>query len=892
MALATRSHAVHERVEHCAGLAPEQVFSELGVPEEGLSTAQADEMREKYGRNEVSEQEKDSVLRRLRRAFINPFTLMLLILASLSLLTYTIFSYDFNGSAGTTVIILTMLLASGGVRFFEEMRAKRLTEGLVQLVDTTVQVCRDGRWRQLDSEELTVGDRVRLDAGDRVPADIRLVKVQDFFVSQSMITGESGILEKTPDALNCAAQALSDYNNTVFLGSTVTGGVCEGVVMAVGKDTVYGSLSLGRNDHKHEFDQGENEVAWVLIRFMALLVPLVFAACGLTKGDWLDAFLFALSVAVGLTPELMPMVITACMARGSVKVSRQEIVVKNMNAMQTFGSMDVLCVDKTGTLTGDKVQLEYYMDVLGNESGETLDCAYLNSYHHTGLSNHLDLAILQARDMPGRAGYFADLAQRYEKLDELPFDYDRRLASVLLRDKSRQETDNCSNLLIVKGGIREVAQRCSCVRYHGEDRKADADEEESIQAVVDEMLEDGMKVLAVACKNLEKDTLCQDDERDLALLGYLAFFDAPKQSAASALRKLKDLNIEVKVLTGDQADVAASVCRRLGVETDVVYTGRDLENMDERKLSEVAEEGRIFAELSPKQKVQLVESLQNAGHEVGFLGDGMNDLPAEVQADTGISVDTAMEAVKDSADVILMKKDLDVLDDGVVEGRKSFVNMTRYVKITASTNFGNILAIVIASVILPFLPMTAVQLLMLNLLYDMLCLALPWDRVDSELCARPLGWSADTIGRFMVFFGPISTAFDLITFAFLFFFLCPAMCGGSYAALDAGMQAQFISLFQTGWFLESMWTQVLILYLLRTERIDFLKSRTSVPVMTVTLTGIILYTVMTFTPAGSIAGLTSMPFSYFIFIAVMVIAYMASVTLAKQCYLKRYGRLI
>ena len=526
------------------------------------------------------------------------------------------------------------------------------------------------------------------------------------------------------------------------------------------------------------------------------------------------------------------------------------------------------------------------MDILGNENQTVLELAYLNSLYHTGVKNHLDGALLQCSEMPGRGLHFQELAARHPKLDELPFDYERRFASILVR---RGE----ENLLIIKGSIDEVCRRCSSVEYKGERHAISGDGMESVRAIVDEMLEDGMKVLAVACKPLKEATLSQADEHDFTLLGYLAFFDAPKESAAGAIQKLRKLHVGVRVLTGDHRDIAISVCRRLGIDTTQTLTGRELAQLGEDELPVKIEHTTLFAELSPRQKVQVVQHLQANGHTVGFLGDGMNDLPAIVEADVGISVDTAAEAVKEGADVILLKKDLNVLEEGIQEGRRAFANVSKYIKITASSNFGNILSIVIASVFLSFFPMTSLQLLLLNLLYDTLCLVLPWDHVDVETCSRPLEWSGRTLGRFMRFFGPISSCFDILTFSYLFFVLCPAVCGGSFASLaGSGEALRFIALFQTGWFLESMWTQVLILHLLRTPKVPLLQSRPSRPVMLVTLLGTLFFTVLTFTPAGIPLGLTPLPPVYFGFLAIVVSLYLLWITLAKGWYIRRYRELL
>lgn len=877
---------IHRRVLDYAYTDTETLYRDFHISEQGYTEKQVEESRTQYGSNILSGRASDTVLYRLCRAFVNPFAIILLILASISFVTDVLLASNFSRNMTTVIIILSMLLISGVVRFMQELRAKSVADHLTGMIASNILVRRNNKWVGLSSTELVVGDQVRLLAGDRVPADIRLTAADDLFVSQSVITGESAILEKNTDVLvQEKARSYGEYTNIAFMGSAVIGGTAEGVVLAVGKDTVYGGFSGTQSSEKNGFDQGAGSIAWVLIRFMTILIPVVFVACGITQGDWFSAFLFALSVAVGLTPEMLPMVINACLAKGSAIMGSKQTVVKNINAMQGFGSMDILCVDKTGTLTGDSLILEYYMDILGNESQAVLDLAYLNSLYHTGVSNHLDAAILRYQEMPGKDGHFQELEKLHPKLDELPFNHERKFASVLVKGKEK-------NLLIIKGSVDEVCRRCGFVEYKGNRNVMEENGLASVHAVVDEMTEDGMKVLAVAYKELGQDYLDTKDEQNFVLLGYLAFFDAPKQTAAAAISKLQKLHVGIRVLTGDQESVAISICRRLGIDTAETLTGAQLENLSDDEAPIKIERTTVFSELSPKQKAQIVQTLQSNGHTVGFLGDGMNDLPAVVESDVGISVDTAAEAVREGADVILLKKDLNVLEEGIKEGRKAFANVSKYIRITASSNFGNIFSIVVASVFLPFFPMTSVQLLLLNLLYDMLCLVLPWDNVDEEICARPLEWSGRTLGRFMRFFGPISSFFDIITFSYLFFVLCPSVCGGSFAALAEGGQLRFIAVFQTGWFLESMWTQVLILHLLRTQKVPMLQSRPSRPVMVVTMLGILFFTILTFTPVGTLIGLTALPLSYFGFLVVIVLLYLLFVTLAKGRYLKKYHELL
>ena len=876
-----------ERLRRYAREDVETLYRELRVTPAGLSREQIPRIREKYGENRIGYRTEEGPGARLRRAFITPFSVILLVLAAVSFVTDVWLDSNFSRNGTTVALILLMLVAGGAVRLLQERRAGSAADRLIGERAITVSVRRGGQVLRIPAEELVVGDVVLLSTGDRVPADLRLTGVHGLFVSQSLLTGESTVLEKTVYPLPPGGSAaLSACSNLAFTGSSVLSGSGEGVVLAVGPHTVYGSYLRELQETRRSFDQGANSIAWVLIRFMATLVPVVFVISALTRGDWGTSFLFALSVAVGLTPEMLPVVINACLARGSAAMGRKQTIVKNINAMQSFGSMDVLCVDKTGTLTGDEIHLEYYLDILGEESGTVLDCAYLNSLCHGGPSNHLDRAILACSGMPGREAHFQALGQRVRKWDELPFDYTRKCASVLLSDGEGEP------FMITKGAVEQVYARCRRVFHRGETVEIDPADAGGVHTVVDEMLEDGMKVLAVAGRRLPgKQKLCPEDERELTLLGYLVFFDAPKRSAAQALGRLRELHVRVKVLTGDHRSVAGSVCRRLGIPAEQILTGEALMALTEDARITAVEQTDVFAELTPGQKSELIRLLRENGHTVGFLGDGMNDLAAMTSADVGISVDTAAPAAKEAADVILLKKDLNVLEQGILEGRRAFANMSKYIHITASSNFGNIFSIVLASAFLPFLPMTSIQLLLLNLLYDLLCMTLPWDRVDGEDCGRPSIWSGHTLGRFMRFFGPVSSLFDLLTFAFLYWVLCPSLLGGGYAALSGAMQEQYAMLFHTGWFLESMWTQVLILHMLRTRHIPFVQSRASGVVWLVTSGGLLALTAVVYTPAAAWLGLTPLPGVYFLFLAGMVLCYMLLVTLAKRYYLRRYHTL-
>ena len=878
------------RIKKYAYREASQIYQEIGASPDGLSHEQVEAMREKYGANSFAERKNDTTIRRLRRAFINPFNIILFILGIISLMTDVFLVSNFARNATTAIIIFSMILISGAIRLIQELRAKNAAQQLDRLIHESITVKREGELIEIPAEELVAGDIVLLSAGDRVPADIRLTEVTDLFVSQAAITGESAILEKNCCALSYSSlETLTQLENLAFMATTVISGKGEGIVLAVGKDTLYGSFAKPDSDDKKSFQKGANSIAWVMLRFIAVLIPIVFALLGITGGKWLESFAFALSVAVGLMPEMLPMVITACLARGSLTMSRKQTIIKDINAMQGFGSMDVLCMDKTGTLTNESILLEYYMDVLGNESSEVLDLAFLNSFYHSGVRNPIDNAILACQTMPGRETHYTDLLTQYQKIDEIPFDYARKFVSTLVTDK------NGESQLIMKGDIYHIVDRCSHVEYRGEILPIEKGGMQSVSSVVDEMLQDGMKVLAVARKNVgQQNQIIPADETDMILMGYLAFFDAPKKTAKVSVAALKRLKVTPKILTGDQAEVAVSVCRRVGISSETVLTGANLDEMTDSELSTAVEEIHVFAELTPGQKVRLVSALGQNGHTVGFLGDGINDIPALCEANVGISVDTAVDAAKDAADVVLLQKDLGVLEQGILEGRKTFTNMLKYIKITASSNFGNILSIVCASAFLPFLPMTSVQILLLNLLYDVLCIILPWDNVDEEETVSPRDWSGRTLGRFMLSFGPISSLFDIVTFLFLYYFLCPMLCGGAtYLNLtDPALRLQYVYFFQTGWFLESMWTQVLILHFLRTRRIPFVQSRPSAPVISITLAGIVAFTAITFTKGASLFGLTKLPLWYFVFLLIVALLYMLLTTVVKTFYQKKYYELI
>lgn len=877
---------LEQSLRQAAAAAPEKIYEIYHTSAQGLTQAQAQQHKQ-YGRNHTPHQQTHTVWQSLYHAFVNPFSVVLFVLTVLSFITDIWFSSNVSRSSLTVWLMVCMLLLSGAVRFLQEQKAARAAKKLLEPIRTHVMVCRDGVWQQIEQEELVVGDLIRLTAGEHVPADMRLLETKDCFVSQAVLTGESAIVQKNVhQAPPIDSMPYWAWNTLAFAGTTMISGSAQGIVLEVGTHTIYGAQMRRIGGRKQGFTKGANDIAWVLIRFMAILVPVVFLVSGVIQENWMTGFLFALSVSVGLIPELLPMVINACLAKGSAVMGKQKTIVRHINAMQSFGSMDVLCMDKTGTLTNDAILLEYYLDILGNESQTVLDLAYLNSFYHSGTANHLDQAVLRYADFPGKETHFQNLPKTYQKLDEIPFDYSRKMVSILVKQAEQ-------SMILVKGEVKSVFARCTQVQYGTECVPITQEETEGVHAVIDEMLEDGMKVLAVAKKNMPDDAvLSLSEEQNLTLLGYLVFFDAPKQSAAQAMAKLRALAIQTKVLTGDQQSVTQSVCRRLGMNANSILTGQELERMPEDVLLSAVEHTQIFAELTPAQKALVIDILRQNGHTVGFLGDGVNDLAAMYAADIAIGVDTAAPAVKEAADVILQQKELHILESAVLEGRKTFANMTKYIKITASSNFGNILSVLLAGLFLPFLPMTAIQLLLLNLLYDILCLALPWDRVDTQIYERAQEWSGKGLSRFMLFFGPISSVFDCLTFAFLYFLFCPMLCGGAFDTLSSAMQQQFIQYFHTGWFLESLWTQVMILHTLRTQQVPFLQSRPAPMVLLLTVCGVALLSLAAFSPLAPYLGLSRLPFGYFGFIFLVVLCYGVAATWAKERYLRKFHRLL
>lgn len=900
----SRPAAQQDWLRHAAAAGRDELFAELGSREGGLAADQVERAREFYGTNAMAQAAKRPMPLRFLAAFADPFTYILVFIAAVSVLTDWVFASGGDRDLSTPLIIGAMVLVSGVLRFVQDEKSTVAAEALAEMVESCAEVERDGDGgNETLIDEIVVGDVVHLSSGDVVPADLRIFAARDLFVSQASLTGESEPVEKRAE-LGAAAQAeassLTDLEDIAFMGSTVISGNARGVVVATGARTMFGEATGTLTGRKREtsFDAGIKSTSRLLMRLMVVMLPIVFVISGVTKGDWVSALLFSLSVAVGLTPEMLPMLVTTCLGKGAVDLSRDHVIVKRLDAIQDLGAVDVLCTDKTGTLTEDRIVLERHLDVNGRENARVLRYAFLNSYFSTGVKNLVDAAIVEralaegtdevGAVTNGTAVTAEELACRYHSIDELPFDFERRRLSVVVGDADGRTR------MVTKGALEEVLAVCTEVEVDGRVLPLTG---ELVAHVVEQgaaLADEGMRVLGVARKDEPAGTgsLTVEDERDMVLIGYLAFLDPPKESSAAAVRALAAHGVATKVLTGDSPRVATHVCRAIGIPAERVLDGNEVEVMDDGQLAAAVQEVSIFAKLSPAQKARVVSALRGLGHAVAYMGDGVNDAAAMRESDCGISVDSAVDVAREAADIILLEKDLMVLEHGIECGRRTHANMIKYVKMTVSSNFGNIFSVLVAALFLPFLPMTAVQLLLLNLIYDLTCTAVPWDNVDDEAIARPRRWDTASVRRFMVAFGPLSSVFDILTFAGLFWVVCPAVAGSAWGALDAAGQALFVGTFQAGWFVESMLTQTLVVHLIRTEKTPFIGSRAAWPLCALGASGIAVACALPFTPMGAALDFCALPGAFWALLAVMVAGYAAVACLAKRRYLRRNDSLL
>ena len=871
------------KIKQVAGQGKDNYLFTLQSHEQGLSAAEVKDRLNTFGLNEVAHEKAPKWYVQFFEAFLNPFIGVLLVLAIISLITDVIIQAPADRDYTTVIVIFTMVILSAMLRFIQEFRSNQAAEKLKSMVKTTATVLREGRDKQeIDIKELVPGDIIVLSAGDMIPADVRIMQSKDLFVSQAILTGEALPVEKTEKA-NKKADKMSplDLDNVCFMGTNVVSGTAHAVVINTGSETYFGSLSKSLVGKRAEtsFDRGVNSVSWLLIRFMLVMVPLVFLINGFTKHDWLQALLFGISIAVGLTPEMLPMIVTANLAKGAVNMSKRKVVVKRLNAIQNIGAMDILCTDKTGTLTMDKIVLERHLNVFGHEDNEVMKWAYLNSYHQTGLKNLLDLAVLEHVELHD----CLKEGEAYKKVDEIPFDFQRRRMSVILEENDRKQ------LLICKGAVEEVLDLCTHAFDPGEDDqlqiKSDAiipmDDKmrEAILKTSRKLNEEGLRVLLVAIKQYDQRPLTYTvaDESDMILTGFVGFLDPAKPSAKPSIEALHRLGITIKVLTGDNEVVTKKICKDVGIPVTNILMGKDLETMTDEELTVRIDDISIMAKLSPLQKSRVVKVLQAKGHTVGFMGDGINDAAALRDADVGISVDTAVDIAKESADIILLEKDLMVLRKGVIYGRRTFGNIIKYIKMTASSNFGNMFSMLGASALLPFLPMLPIQILINNLLYDISQISIPWDIMDDDYIVKPRKWDASGISKFMIYIGPISSIFDYATFAVLWYVF----------KANSTAHAAF---FQTGWFVESLLSQTLIVHMIRTRKIPFIQSWAAAPVVALTSFIMLIGIALPFTPIASAFKLVALPLAFFPWLIGILFCYCLLTQLVKNWFINKFSQ--
>jgi Mg2+-importing ATPase len=850
---------VSPTVLDAAGKDGEELLRSLHTTAAGLTQTEAEKRARTAGPNEVAQERRQGWPVRLLKIIRNPLVILLAILSAVSFST---------GDARAGTVMAAMVVLSVALRFIQEARADAAAAKLKAMIHVTATVIRDGAAREMPLRDLVPGDIIKLSAGDMIPGDVRVLSCKDLFVSQGSLTGESLPVEKfhEPETDAKAASSPAEIKNTCFMGTSVQSGTATGVVAVTGVHTYLGSMAVSITEAQAptSFDRGLSSFTWLMIRLMAVMVPLVFLINGFTKHDWKSAFFFAMAVAVGLTPEMLPMIVSVCLAKGALAMSRKKVIVKRLNAIQNFGGMDVLCTDKTGTLTEDRVVLQRHCNVAGRETEEVLLDGYLISYFQTGLKNLLDVAILDSPDFHGKA-----VVEKHKKLDEIPFDFTRRMMSVLVEDPEGKA------ILLTKGAPEEVFHQCSHFELDGKVSPMEPNLMVGLKEEYANLSNDGFRVLAVAKKELPGKQACsKDDERDLVLKGYVAFLDPPKHTAGRAIEALHKNGVAVKILTGDNDLISRKVCKDVGLSADPMLLGADVEKMSDPELADASEKTTLFARLSPAHKQRIIRALRSKGHVVGFMGDGINDAPALRAADVGISVDTATDIAKESADLILLEKDLMVLEGGVIEGRKVFANILKYIRMGASSNFGNMFSVLGASAFLPFIPMAPIQVLTNNLLYDFSQVPIPVDSVDEEQVARPRPWNIDEIKRFILCIGPISSIFDYTTFfVMLWVFHC---WDPSRAAV-----------FQSGWFVESLMTQTLIIHVIRTNKIPFLQSRASWPLTATTLSIMALGMWLPYSPLAPSLGLAGLPRMYWPILMLTLFCYVSLTQLIKVWLLRK-----
>ena len=866
--LLQKRSASEKNLRRIAFLPLETLYQELSATPAGLSTAQADARRAKTGRNVITAGRKNTVLHRLREATVNPFNIVLGVIAVITFFTDVV--YAEHPDAVTVSILLLLIVLSSAVAFVQSQRSNKAAEDLTRMISSKASVLRDGATVEIAMDGIVPGDVVHLSAGDMIPADVRFLTAKDAFVAQSALTGESNPVEKYGDIRNVPEDELTDLQNMGFMGTNIISGTASGLVLAIGNETYVGTMakSLSGDRARNSFERGVDAVSSLLIRLMLVMVPVVFLINGISKGNWGAALMFAVTIAVGLTPEMLPMIMTSTLAKGAVSMSRRKVIVKTLGAIQTFGEMDILCTDKTGTLTEDRIVLEKYMNVTGTEDARILRYAYLNSHFQTGLKNLLDVAIIAKAEANG----LQDAAAAYARVDEIPFDFTRRRMSVVLKGADGQRK------LITKGAVEEMMSISAYAEMDGQVVPLTDEHRRLAMETYATHNADGLRMIAIAEKNEVPgtDTFSVADECDMVLIGFVGFLDPPKEGVQAAITALREHGVRTVVLTGDTEGVAVKVCSEVGVQAQRYLTGRDVQAMDEPTLLKAVQTCDLFAKLSPAQKERIVKAFQTNGHTVGYLGDGINDAPPLHQADVGISVDSAVDIAKETADIVLLKKDLMVLEEGVLEGRRTFGNIVKYIKMAASGNFGNMISVIVASIFLPFLPMLPVQILTQNLLCDFSQMGIPFDSVDPEYQLKPRKWETRSIKTFLGILGPLSSAFDILCFAAMWYLM-----GANTVALAP--------LFHAGWFVFGTLSQVLVIHMIRTGKLPFVQSRAAKPLLLSTALVCLAAVAIGFTGIAKGFEMVALPLRFVPVLAVLLLGYCLSIQAVKVLYVRRFG---
>jgi Mg2+-importing ATPase len=850
-----------EKLTRIAALPTEEALLNLKTRQDGLTEDEAADLLHKFGPNIAAREKKTSLLSRLWDNIRNPLVILLIVLGTISY---------FTGDLRSTIVIGVMVLLGVVLRFFQEVRADNAAQALKAMVSTTATVIREKVEKEITLQELVPGDIVKLSAGDLVPADLRIITAKDLFLNQAALTGEALPVEKTPALARKSDENPLEMNNLIFQGSNVETGSGLAVVINTGSQTYFGSLaaSIVQVRQQTDFDKGINQFTWLMIGLMAVLVPLVFVLNGLTKHNWLEAFLFALAVAVGLTPEMLPMIVTVNLSKGAINMSKKKVIVRRLNAIQNFGAMDILCTDKTGTITQGKIILERHLDVTGKTSEKTLEYGFLNSYFQTGLKNLLDVAVLKHSDLENKLIKTENII----KIEEIPFDFERRRMSVVVDYPTDKQ-----HILICKGAVEEINSLCNSIEIDGKVIPCTDEIRANLLKITQHLNLEGLRVIAIAYRrfpNKHSHDYLISDESDMTLLGFLAFLDPPKESASQALKDLHNDAVRVKILTGDNDLVTINICQQVGLPTDNILLGSAIEKMTDAELTLTAEDATIFAKLSPHHKERIIRALQKGGHVVGFMGDGINDAPALKASDVGISVNSAVDIAKESSDIILLENNLLTLHQGVLEGRRVFGNITKYIKMAASSNFGNMFSMLGASIFLPFLPMLPIQILTNNLLYDFSQTTIPTDEVDREWTIKPRKWQIGQLRRFILFMGPISSIFDYATF---FLMLYVFNCWNNPV------------LFHTAWFVESIFTQTLIIHVIRTNKIPFIQSRASWPLTATTFLVVLFAIWLPYSPLANLLGFVPLPPLYWLALIGLMLGYVVLSQLVKTWFVRRFG---